>query len=140
MAKLDNPAAAAAKWAQKMGQATQAYTDGINGVTVSPGSKAARASAKWLAKLQQSQAKFEKNVSAVDLPTWQRAAIDKGSQRLASGATAALPKMEAFTASFFTYLKNGKSQIDAMPTDTIDQALAKANAQARYNAAYPGYR
>lgn len=140
MAKLDNPGAAAQKWAQKMGQATQAYTDGINGVSVAPGIAAARASGKWLMKLQASQPKFEKNVSAVTLTEWQSAAVNKGAQRLAGGATQALPRFEAFTSSFFTYLKNGKARIDAMPTDTLDQALAKANEQARYNAAYPGYR
>ena len=91
-------------------------------------------------ELNENKAKFERNVSAVSLTEWQTAARDKGAQRLAGGATAALPKMEAFTASFFAYLKSGKAQIDAMPTDTLDQALAKANAQARYNAGYTGYR
>jgi hypothetical protein len=140
MSKLDNPAGAAQKWATKMGQATQAYVDGVNGVAVAPGVAAARASTKWLNKLNENKAKFERNVSAVSLTEWQTAARDKGAQRLAGGATAALPKMEAFTASFFAYLKSGKAQIDAMPTDTLDQALAKANAQARYNAGYTGYR
>lgn len=140
MAKLDNSVAIAQKWASKMGQATQAYTDGINGVQVAPGIAAARASAKWLARTTAAQPKYEKNVSAVTLVTWQQAAITKGAPRLASGATAALPKVEAFMASFFQYLKAGQATINAMATDTFDQAMQKAYAQAAYNHNYPGYR
>lgn len=140
MAKLDNPQAGAQKWADKMAGATQAYKDGITGVTQAPGAKAARASGKWAAKTIAAQPKFEKNVGSVSLGEWQQAAIDKGAGRLASGATQALGKVQAFTTSFYAYLKQGQATIDAMPTDTIEQALQKANAQAMYNHRYPGYR
>ena len=119
MAKLDNPGAIATKWQTKMAGATQAYTDGINAVTESPGQKAARASGKWLARVTAAQGKFE---------------------RLASGAQKAGPKVNAFWNSFAAYLKAGQARIDAMPTDTFDQAMQKAYAQAQYNMAYPGYR
>lgn len=140
MGKLDNVAAATDKWASAMAGAGTAYTQGINGVQTAPGQLAARASAKYLARVQANVMKFERNSAAVDLATWKQAAIDKGAPRLASGAAAAKSKVGAFQQSFFAYLKAGQSQIDNMPTDTLDQALAKANAQARYNAAYPGYR
>ena len=140
MSKLDNPQAAADKWASAMQGASTAYTQGIDGVQTAPGQAAARASAKWLARTQQAVAKFERNSAAVDLATWKQLAKDKGASRLGSGAAAAKPKMVAFTNSFFAYLKAGQSQIDAMPTDTLDQAIAKQAAQVRYNAAYPGYR
>lgn len=140
MAKLDNPQAGAQKWADKMAGSTQAYKDGVQGVQTAPGQKAARASGKWLAKTQAAQPKFEKNVGAVSLQEWQTSAIEKGSLRLASGATAALPKMERFNAAFYQYLKAGQATIEAMPTDTIEQSLQKANAQAMYNHRFPGYR
>lgn len=140
MSKLDNPQGAADKWASAMQGASTAYTAGIQSVQTAPGQAAARASAKYLARVQANVAKFERNSAAVDLATWKQLAIDKGASRLGSGATAAKPKMAAFTQSFFAYLKAGQSQIDAMPTDTLDQAIAKQAAQVRYNAAYPGYR
>lgn len=140
MAKLDNPGAAADKWANAMAGAGTAYTQGINGVQTAPGAKAAAASAKYLARVQANVAKFERNSLAVDLQSWKTAAIDKGASRLATGATAAKPKMAAFNTAFYGWLKQGQAQIDAMPTDTLDQALAKANAQARHNHAFPGYR
>lgn len=140
MAKLDNPGAIATKWQTKMAGATQAYTDGINAVTEAPGQKAARASGKWLARVTAAQGKFERNVSAVPLSDWKEAATTVGAQRLASGAQKAGPKVNAFWNSFAAYLKAGQARIDAMPTDTFDQAMQKAYAQAQYNMAYPGYR
>lgn len=140
MAKLDNPQGGAQKWADKMATSTQAYKDGVMGVTQAPGQKAARASGKWLAKTQASQPKFEKNVGAVTLGDWQTVTADKGALRLADGARTALPKMERFNTAFYQYLKAGQATIDAMPTDTIEQALQKANAQAMYNHRFPGYR
>lgn len=140
MAKLDNPTAIAAKWATAMGSATTAYTDGVNGVQTAPGALAAAASAKYLAQVTANVQKFERNSLSVSLQDWKTAAATKGAPRLASGATAAQPKMAAFNTAFFAYLKNGQSQIDAMPTTTYEQRKAKANAQMDYNHAFPGYR
>lgn len=140
MGKLDNPAGIAAKWQAKMAGSTQAYTDGINAVQVAPGQAAARASGKWLARVTAAQQKFERNVSAIPLADWKEAATTVGAQRLASGAQKAGPKVNAFWTSFASYLKAGQARIDSMPTDTFDQAMQKAYAQAQYNMAYPGYR
>ena len=139
MAKLDDPMAGAQKWATKMGQAGPAYEAGVDGVTTAPGILAARQSAKYLARVQENVGKFERNVASVTLGDWQAAAKAKSS-RLGPGATAALPKVQAFTQAFYTYLKNGQNAIKSMPTDTFDQAMQKAYAQADYNRKFPGYR
>lgn len=140
MGKLDNPQAAADKWATAMGSAGPAYEAGIDGVQVAPGQKAAMASQKYVNNVQANVGKFERNVSSVDLATWKQLAKTKGAGRLGSGATAAKPKMVAFTTSFFAYLKQGQATIDAMPTDTYEQSKAKAIAQMDWNHRYPGYR
>lgn len=140
MSKLDNPQAAADKWASAMGSAGPAYTAGIQGVREAPGAAAARASAKYLARVQANVAKFERNVGSVSLQSWQQMAVDKGASRLGTGATAAKPKFQQFTTAFFTYLKAGQASIDAMPTDTYEQSKAKAIAQMDYNHNFPGYR
>lgn len=140
MGKLDNPTATTAKWVSAMQGAGTAYADGIDGVQTSPGQLAAAASAKYLARVQANVGKFERNSVSVQLADWKNLAKTKGAPRLGSGAAAAQSKVQAFQTSFFAYLKAGQATIDGMATDTIDQALAKANAQARYNAAYPGYR
>lgn len=140
MSKLDNPQGAADKWATAMGSAGAAYTAGVQGVQTAPGVLAARASQKYLNGVTSNVAKFERNVSSVSLAAWQQMAVDKGSTRLGTGATAAKPKFAAFTTAFFQYLKNGQASIDAMPTDTIDQRIAKAVAQMQYAHNFPGYR
>lgn len=140
MSKLDNPQAAVTKWVSAMGTAGTAYTAGVNAVQTAPGVLAARASNKYLLGVQANVAKFERNVSAVPLTTWQQLATQKGAPRLGTGAAAAEPKFLAFTTAFFQYLKNGQATIDAMPTDTIDQRIAKAVAQMQYAHNFPGYR
>lgn len=140
MSKLDNPAAAATKWVTSMQSAGPAYEAGIDGVNQAPGAKAAAASAKYLAGVQANLQKFERNSMSVSLQEWKTAAKEKGASRLGTGATAAQAKFGAFTTSFFTYLKNGQAEIDAMPTTTYEQRKAKANRQMDYNHAYPGYR
>lgn len=140
MGKLDDVAGATNKWATAMAGATTAYTAGINGVQTAPGQLAAQASAKYLARVQARVAAFEKNSAAVTLADWKTAAIDKGAPRLASGAAAAKTKVSAFQTSFFAYLKSGQSQINAMPTTTLEESILKSAAQQRWNAAYPGYR
>lgn len=140
MSKLDTPQVSTDKWASAMSAATPQYNAGIDGVQVSPGVKAAAASAKWLARTQAALPKFEANSAKVDLQQWKTITKAKAATRLASGAAEAKPKVLAFQTSFFQFLKQGQAGIDAMPTDTLDQALAKANAQARYNHSYPGYR
>lgn len=140
MGKLDNVAAITDKWVNAMGGATQAYTDGINGVTVAPGALAAAASAKYLAGVQAGVQKFERNSLAVDLGSWKTTTIAKGAPRLASGAAAAKLKVAAFQTAFFSYLKNGQAQIDGMPTLTYEQRKQKAIAQMDYNHQFPGYR
>lgn len=140
MSKLDNPGALADKWATAMGSAGPAYTAGVQSVKEAPGAKAARSSAKYLARVQENVAKFERNVGSVSLSTWVDASVNKGSSRLGTGATQAKPKFAAFMTAFANYLKAGQSAIDAMPTDTYEQAKAKAIAQMDYNHNFPGYR
>ena len=140
MSKLDNPQAATQKWMTAMSGAGTAYTAGINGVQTAPGVLAARASNKYLMGVQANVTKFERNVSAVPLSTWQQLAISKGANRLGSGAAAAEPKFLAFTTSFFAFLKTVEAQVANMPTDTIDQRIAKAVQQMTLTHGYGGYR
>lgn len=113
MGKLDNPTQAAQNWASRLGGATQAYTDGVNGVKVAPGQLAAAAGDRWLANTQASLPRFKSNSAAVGLGAWQTAAIDKGAPRLASGATAAQPKVEMVFAKLFPAIRNAVGALPA---------------------------
>jgi len=113
MSKLDNPTSAAAAWSQRLGAATQAYTDGVNAVTVAPGQLAAAAKDRWLANTQAAAPRFAANSAAVSREQWQAAAINKGAGRLASGASAAQPKMEAVFTKLFPAIRNVRASLPA---------------------------
>lgn len=124
MAKLDNPTVAAQNWASRLGAATQAYTDGVNGVTVAPGQLAAAAKNLWLQNTQAAVNRFAANSAAVQLPAWQQAAISKGAPRLGTGATAAQPKMEQVFAKLFPAIR---AAVGALPArGTIDQNIERS--------------
>jgi hypothetical protein len=99
--KTVNAAQAAANWASAMQSATtqQKYAQGIAAVTVSPMQAAAtpQAEAKYLAGVQNSISSGRRaaGLSKGSLQSWQQAATTKGAQRLSTGATASLPKMQA---------------------------------------------
>jgi hypothetical protein len=129
MAKLDNPGAAAQAWASRLGAATQAYTDGVNGVTVAPGQLAAAAGDRWLANTTNALPRFKANSAAVQLPAWQNAAVSKGAPRLASGASAAQPKMEVVFGKLFPAIRSAVSSLPAR--GTIDQNIERSAQFAR---------
>jgi hypothetical protein len=101
-----NATDAAAAWVSGMGAAGPKYTAGVNAVRTAPGTLAAASAALWAQNVAAAQAKFAKNVGAVSLQAWQNAAATKGAPRLASGATAAQPKMQAFMTNFIPALTN----------------------------------
>lgn len=128
------PDVIAANWASKLAASTQKITDGVNSVTVAPGQAAARQADVWLANLQASQAKWKARVSSVSLADWQNMMITKGVPRIASGATAAQPKFQAFMTQFLPYVQAGRNSLPAR--GTLDQNINRAVAMMRHNAAF----
>lgn len=124
MSKLDNPGAAAQNWSTKLGSSTQAYTDGVNGVTVAPGQMAAASKQLWLTNTASAGDKFARNSAAVSRESWQNSAITKGAPRLASGAAAAQPKMEAAFQKLFPAIKSAVGSLP--PRGTIDQNIERS--------------
>lgn len=131
-----NPATVTAKWVRNIGAATQSITDGVNAVTVSPGSKAAAQKNLWLQRIQASADKWAQNVGAVSLTTWQQDMITKGIPRIASGAQANQDKVQAFFTQFLPYLAQGVAQVKAMPKGDINAGIARAVAMIQHNAAF----
>lgn len=121
---------AALKWAQRLGSSTQAYTDGINRVNVSPMSLAAKNVNAYLAGVQAavSSGKYVQGLSRGTLQSWQQACIQKGAQRIGAGATAAQPKMLAFMQQFLPFVQQAQATVKAMPNDTYEGRKARANA------------
>lgn len=130
------PQSIAAKWAQRLGGAGQAYKDGIQSVTIAP---------SQLAIAQQDRARqgfvdaidsgrWARKLGMVTLSDWQRKAVDVGAGRLTSGATAALPKVQAFMAEFYPVTQQVKQTVAGMPKG------GEANAVARFLVARKAFK
>lgn len=131
---MPTPANAAAKWSQNLGAATARYTAGVQAVTNAPGAAAAAAADRWIAGVQASQQKFITRSQAVSLQQWQQAAVNKGAQRLASGASAAEPKMQSVFTSLFPFIAQAVASLPAR--GTLDQNIARSAAFQRAMAQY----
>lgn len=132
------PDQATAKWVRNTTAAVQSITDGVNGVTVAPGQKAAAQKNLWLSQLQASADKWAKNVAGVTLQEWQQAMITYGIPRVAQGVTAKQGKYQAFATKFFPFVAQGAAQVAAMPKGGVENGINRAVAMIRHNAGFQG--
>lgn len=95
-----DPTTVAARWATNLAGSTQTITDGVNAVTTAPGAAAAAQKAVWAANTAAAANKWATNTAAVSLQSWKNDMITKGVPRIAQGATAAQPKVQAFMTAF----------------------------------------
>ncbi|HEV2257522.1 MAG TPA: hypothetical protein VGS06_30690 [Streptosporangiaceae bacterium] len=123
---MPSPNDAAAKWAQNLGAAQTRYTAGVQAVTTAPGQLAAQASDRYISGVQQSLPKFVANSQAVTLQAWQQATVNKGAGRLASGATAAQPKMQSVFTQLFPYIAQVQGSLP--PRGDLEQNIARSAA------------
>lgn len=129
-----DPNAVAAKWAQNLSASTTAITDGVNSVSVAPGQSAARQKAVWVQNTQAAANKWAINTAAVSLQEWQNDMLTKGIPRIASGATAAQPKMAAFMGKLLPYVASGQGQLPAR--GDINANIARMVAWTQYMAKF----
>jgi len=124
------PAAWLAKWGANLNAATAAYKTGVMSVQTAPGQAAAAKQDKYQAGLMAAitSGKWARNTAAVSLGDWQSATTTKGVANLPSGIaqaqktkTAAITKMLADTAA-------AVQAVSSMPTDTLQQRIAKSQA------------
>lgn len=136
---LNDPAGAAQRWAQRLGQSGEKVRAGVQAVQVSPTSLAANAVQKWQARVQDPQTaqKFVNSLNRVTNAAWQDAMINKGIPRMSSGATSAQPKMQSFLQQFFPFLATGVAQVKAMPSMTLEDRIARSAAMQRYTHGFP---
>lgn len=130
MAKQFNPQAIANKWASNLGSATQAYTEGVNGLTETPGQAANRNVQGYLSGVQQavSNGSYQAGNNSYTLSDYKAVTTTKGAQRLASGAQAGKGHMQ----SFLTNLAPVMSQIEQIktqnPRGSYEQNMARQRA------------
>ena len=128
------PDQVAAKWANNLGAATASIQQGVEAVKVAPGQAAARQKGAYVQNVQAAADKWAANVAAVSLQSWQNDMVAKGIPRVATGASAAAPKMTAFMGKLLPYIDSGKSQLPAR--GNLQQNKARVMAWIDYMAGF----
>lgn len=119
------PQQIAEKWQRRMAGATQDYTEGIDSVTVAPGEMAAQRMNAYVDGVQRaaSSGRTERAMRSVSLAEWKAKAKEKGAQRLASGATAAVGKVRDTMQTLMSNIEDVRGELASMPRDTPEQRM-----------------
>lgn len=123
MAKSLDAAQVASDWATRLASSGDKIKRGVAAVTVAPGASAARQADVWAANVVQAKAKFQRNVGKVGLADWQNAMSTKGVDRIATGASAAQGKMQAFLTSFLPFVMGAAASLP--PRGSYEQNKAR---------------
>lgn len=129
---------AATNWKNGMSNSGTKLTAGVNAVTQSPTAKAAQAVDRMVAGIQRAaqSGKIAAALNAVSLQDWKDAMINKGVPRVAAGASAAVPRVQAFFQQFLPYLAAGVQQLESQPRGDLETNIARSAFMQRYNAAF----
>lgn len=105
---MTNAAQAAANWSKGMAASGDKLKAGINAVTESPTAKAAAAVDRMVAGIVAAAAsgKIQAGLNAVSLADWKNAMLNKGLARIAAGAQAAMPKVQAFQQQWLPFIQS----------------------------------
>jgi hypothetical protein len=124
-----------------MASATTAVQQGVNAVQTSPTALAAANVNGYLAGVQQavSSGKWANNLNRVSLADWKNSMLNKGVQRMQTGAAAAVPKVTSAFGPLLQYIYDTRDQINAAnPRGSlqmnIQRSVAMQTAMANYNA------
>ena len=129
----------AEKWARRTSQAVPDYVQGVNRTEVAPGVLAAKQKDKMKAKINLAidSGKWGRNVAAVPLSDWQRAATEKGAQRIGAGVSEATNKQAEFGEKLMRVVDAGQAKIANMPSTSLEENISRMTAFIRHMAENP---
>lgn len=115
-------------WANGLKRSTDSMRRGVSRVDQAPGVKAAAASDRMLQGISDAVTSgyWGRRVSAVTLPEWQRAMVDKGIPRVATGADAAIPSQTAMAETLLRAVDESAAIARALPKGTIEDSVNRA--------------
>ena len=123
----------AERWGSGLKGAVERIRSGVEAVVEAPGKKAAAKADKWHASIssQATKSKWSRRISEVPLEEWQRAMIQKGVNRIATGVDEAKPKMVVYGEKLIAHQNGLLQQLDTMPDLTLEDSIARATAWIR---------
>jgi len=125
------------KWASQTKASAPNYVAGVRGCTKNPGELAAQAQDKYAAGVQEavSSGRYAEGCRSVSPAQWKDSCEKIGAQRISSGVDKGKAKAAAFFAEFLPQLQSITEQVNAMPSLTLEDRIAKSAAQQRAVAA-----
>lgn len=121
----------AQKWSTNLANATTSITNGVNAVTTAPTQLAAMQQTAYLTGIQHAVAsgKWANALNNVTLADWKTAMLQKGVPRIATGATAAQPKVQQAFTPLLQFVYDTRDSVNAAnPRGTLQQNMARMNA------------
>lgn len=133
-----NPSQVAQKWSNRLSQSGEAIRQGVQAVNESPTQKAAARADAYVAGIQRAVAdgKYQRGLERVSLEDWRRAMLEKGVQRISTGASQAQPKMESFLQEFLPHVESGQRMLESMPRGSLEQNVQRMIAMVQHNAKF----
>ena len=128
----------AQKWAKRLKASTEEIKQGVDAVTVNPYEQATKAKDKliknFIEAMESGRWEYEmKKLSLEDFKTFMK---EVGIPRIAKGVDMALPEQEKLFEALMAHINAGKAEIDKMPKETLEEAIAKAGAWIRHMAKF----
>jgi len=135
---MKNPQEVARKWSRNLSGAGESIKAGVQAVTRSPTDAAAARQDAYVAGVERAAAsgKWRRGLQRVTLQDWQGAMLGKGIQRIATGAQAAIPKMESFMGEWLPYMAGLQTKLQSMPRGDLNTNIARMVAAVEYNAQF----
>ena len=130
---MANPQRSAQKWVRNLSGATEDIRAGVEDVTESPMDKAADAAEKYVQRVQEAvnSGKFQQRLRNTPLSKWKDNTLNKGRQRIGSGAQAAQSDVEEFFEELFPYQERLSREVDQMSDVTLEDSIARMTAWTR---------
>lgn len=127
MARL-TPEGFADKQIRRLSAAGADMRAGVEAVSENPCELAADKADDWQAKMAQekTKAKFQAGLRRVSLADWKKKMVDVGIPRVATGISAARPKIVRFATAFLPHAANVSAEVKAMPGVTLEDGIARA--------------
>lgn len=124
----------AAKWASNLAASTISMTAGVDAVTVNPAQSAIAAIPQYQAGVLAAVAsgKVAAGLGRVTLEGWKQAMKTKGIPRVAQGAQAAVPKVQAFMSKLLPYQQGLQTLLSQTPRGDLQTNIQRMVTTANY--------
>lgn len=117
-----------AKHATNLKASSDEIRKGVEAVTESPGSKAAKRADVYIAKMTSSEVheRWKRNVAKVSLEDWKKDMVEKGIGRISAGLDRSKDKITDFGDKLIAFQKAALPAFDARRPITIEESAQKA--------------